>query len=365
MNPRFLRFTTVTAPLFSRTISLWARRDAPGAARRLTRAGRSQSNAAYLALGVKDALLVRVQDPVNASSPYLVGPSKIALARRLGAFDPHEVRFEALSESSVVIEPSSPADALGTEDPRVVFDENTSTYFLFYTSVAKVGDDVIAYLSLATARDPTTAAGWTKHGYVFPFLSWSKSAALLIRSAPSPSLLFWGDSSLVAGLQVATTTNLLNYTYNATVWLPVRPDSWDSALVEAGPLPLALSDGNFLFLYNSARQGFPSPKPGWTEQYNVGWVVLDAADPTTIVERSAEPLLSPTLAWQNGTSPSVLGLTPNVVFCEGWQRYPGDTTGNRFLAYFGAADSVVGVAEIAVVVPERRGGHYSVRAKVL
>jgi predicted GH43/DUF377 family glycosyl hydrolase len=55
----------------------------------------------------------------------------------------------------------------------------------------------------------------------------------------------------------------------------VRNNSFDSVLVEAGPMPLPLSDGNYLFIYNSARKGYPSKKPNWDMQYNVGWAVLD------------------------------------------------------------------------------------------
>jgi predicted GH43/DUF377 family glycosyl hydrolase len=84
---------------------------------------------------------------------------------------------------------------------------------------------------------------------------------------------------------MATTKDLLNYENLPGIWLEVkikinkkityypklkkkkkREDHFDSALVEAGPLPLKLSDGNFLFLYNSARAGYPSPKPNWDLQ---------------------------------------------------------------------------------------------------
>jgi hypothetical protein len=51
------------------------------------------------------------------------------------------------------------------------------------------------------------------------------------------------------------------------LWLPMRDDSFDSGLVEGGPMPLPLSDGNYLYLYNSARHGFPSPDPGYDFQY--------------------------------------------------------------------------------------------------
>jgi predicted GH43/DUF377 family glycosyl hydrolase len=57
------------------------------------------------------------------------------------------------------------------------------------------------------------------------------------------------------------------------------------------------------------------------------------------------PLLSPELAWEKGSSP-YLGLTPNVVFLEGWRKKPGHI--NTFIGFYGAADSVIGIAEITV-----------------
>lgn len=129
-------------------------------------------------------------------------------------------------------------------------------------------------------------------------------------------------------------------------------------------MPLELSDGNFLFLYNSARKGYPSPKPNWDIQYNIGWVILDKKDPTIILQRSSQPILSPDLAWEKGIGRGVLGLTPNVVFVEGWQRYPGDSSNNRFLLYLGGADSVIGVAEVFVKL-QKESNSYEIEAKVI
>jgi len=126
----------------------------------------------------------------------------------------------------------------------------------------------------------------------------------------------------------------------------MRPNSFDSALCEAGPEPLPLSDGNLLFIYNSARHGYKSQKPGWDLQYNVGWVVLNGSNPTQILQRCQEPLLSPVLDWEIGIEPW-LGLTPNVVFVEGWTFGPKPDT---FIIFYGAADSAIGMAEVIVSI---------------
>lgn len=112
-------------------------------------------------------------------------------------------------------------------------------------------------------------------------------------------------------------------------------------------MPLRLSDGNYLFLYNSARDGYPSPRPGSTYQYNVGYAILDGTDPTKILQRSIEPLLSPHMGWEIG-EPPFLGLVPNVVFLEGWLPLGTDT----FLAFYGGADSVIGAGIVRVTIQQ-------------
>jgi predicted GH43/DUF377 family glycosyl hydrolase len=116
-------------------------------------------------------------------------------------------------------------------------------------------------------------------------------------------------------------------------------------MVEGGPPPLRLSDGNFLYIYNSARCCYKSPKPGYDLQYNVGWLILDGKNPLKILQRSEEPLLSPELAWEIGLD----YLTPNVVFLEGLVPYPGSgASANSFLGFYGAADQVIGSVRIDV-----------------
>jgi len=80
-------------------------------------------------------------------------------------------------------------------------------------------------------------------------------------------------------------------------------------------------------------------------RYNVGWVILDGNDPKKILQRSETPLLTPKLAWENGTG-TYLGLTPNVIFIEGWMAHPSQI--DSFIVFYGAADAYVGSALITV-----------------
>jgi len=214
-------------------------------------------------------------------------------------------------------------------------------------SVTKNNSDtfVNVRLSLATATQPNQ---WIRQGPIFKDengTQWSKSGSLLCRDGyPGPSYLFYGDSSYAPGLQLALTNNLIDYVRVPGVWMPIRNDSFDSYLVEAGPMPLQLSNGEYLFIYNSARSGYPSDKPGYDLQYNVGWAILDESTPTTILERSDQPLLSPELVWEIGEN----NLTPNVVFCEGWKQVDV----NQFILFYGGSDSAVGAALLTVSIAD-------------
>lgn len=96
----------------------------------------------------------------------------------------------------------------------------------------------------------------------------------------------------------------------------IRYDHFDSNLIESGPTPIRLKSGDFLFIYNSAQDGYSSVKPGWSLQYNLGYAILNENDPTRVVQRSNQPILSPELDWEVGNV-SDKYLTPNVVFLEG------------------------------------------------
>ncbi len=59
--------------------------------------------------------------------------------------------------------------------------------------------------------------------------------------------------------------DLLNYDLLPDLLvLPPRPGEWDSALVESGPPPARLSNGDWFFIYNAAEDTGPSERPGKT-----------------------------------------------------------------------------------------------------
>jgi len=223
------------------------------------------------------------------------------------------------------------------------------TYYLFYTAYNCTN----AMLSLATSQDPADPTNWTRYGYVLPELNWSKSAAALWADGHNglkQHYLFWGDSSSPPnGIGIATSQDGLHWNYTGDLLIQVRNDSFDSALVESGPTPLRLSTGDYLFIYNSARPGYPSVKPNWDLQYNLGFAILSGSDPTNVLQRSSEPIMSPTLDWEIGNNGQF--LTPNVVFLEGLVPYPFEDCpefSECFFGVYGGSDSCLGAVKITV-----------------
>ena len=307
-------------------------------------------------------LLVRCQNSSSSSNPLgKVGPSQIAISC---SPDPTK-DFSPITTTSVVFQPESQLDVLGTEDPRVI--QVGGTLYMYYTAVCRTpdGNGITARLSLATCKGPQQASNpscWKRHGALFPDstpgFQFTKSGALL--HDDKFSLLIFGDCSVVRGLQVArVSADLLNYTIiDDFLLIEPRNNSWDAGLVESGPPPLKLPDGNWFFIYNAAQKLYGVPNEMF---YNPGYVILNGSNPLHVLQRSEKPLLMPTFEFETS------GLTPYVVFVEGMvpvmksNRHidkvvmkgvsKNKKTGTQevsFYLYYGAADSNVGVAIVTV-----------------
>ncbi len=119
-----------------------------------------------------------------------------------------------------------------------------------------------------------------------------------------------------------------------------RPRSWDER-VGAGPPPIRTPEGWLLF-YHGVATHFAS-----ASVYQVGAVLLDLEDPRSVLARTRRNLLEPRLPWE------LVGQVPNVVF-PGGVVVEGETTNGVagpeavLWMYYGAADTVVGVATATV-----------------
>ena len=108
---------------------------------------------------------------------------------------------------------------------------------------------------------------------------------------------------------------------------------FDSGLVEPGP-PAIVTDRGIVLLYNG-KNGKVHPDPTLRpDVYSAGQCLLDARDPCRLLDRTTTWFLRPDQAHEV-TGQYVAGTT----FIEGLVRFNG-----KWLLYYGAADSFVGVA---------------------
>lgn len=110
-------------------------------------------------------------------------------------------------------------------------------------------------------------------------------------------------------------------------WITPRKGWWDSKKVGAAAPPIKTKDG-WIFLYHGVSdEGI----------YRVGAVLLDLIDPTRIIGRTDDPIFEPETSYEK------VGQIPNVVFPCG-----AVLIGDDLFVYYGGADTVVGVATVAI-----------------
>jgi predicted GH43/DUF377 family glycosyl hydrolase len=101
-----------------------------------------------------------------------------------------------------------------------------------------------------------------------------------------------------------------------------RPGSWDSRKVGVGATPIKTSEG-WLLIY----QAVGNRDPG---RYKIGAMILDSNDPTKVLYRSNQPLLSPDESYENE------GYKAGVVYPCGAAHFE-----EKLFVYYGGADTVV------------------------
>jgi len=282
----------------------------------------------------KQGLLVRTQ---NCSGCQCCGCKGQANAGSAIAFVPllgsdgssSEPKFGRITRDSIVFAPRDQMDALGTEDPRVTYDPKQKLYHMIYTCFGK-GE--VVRLCRATTANPTISSGWTRHGPVAP--GFTKSGALLLRNDDGgPHYMFWGNPAM----RISTSTDLQKWDLGAPLFIDRTP--WGGFMgVEAGPPPLRLSTGDYLFLLNSWNHDWPAA-PG----YQPWWVILSGKDPAKIIAHATEPLWTPDKKlWMEGTSRHPCNAK-RVTFVSA--AHPTEVQ-DTFRLYIGGADAVIGTAVV-------------------
>lgn len=224
--------------------------------------------------------------------------------------------------SSVRLDPESPWEEYGLEDPRITFLEGR--YYLTYVAVSRHG----VTTALASTVD---FQRFERHGMIlcpdnkdvvlFPkridgdyvAIHRPSSSSGFCRPemwlARSPDLIHWGRHEQLYGSQ----------------------SDWEADRVGAGPPPLLTSEG-WLLIYHASSRPAPGERVG---VYCVGALLLDETNPARVIRRTVEPILVPTSAHE------MRGFVAGVVFPTGLVE-----RGRSLILYSGAADERTTVLEL-------------------
>ena len=151
-------------------------------------------NAAVFTKNNQVGLVVRVQNLLNDSEPFIPTASHLAVSTVTFAND-GTVSATPTTKDTTPLMP--PAETKGTEDPRITFKDGI--YYLFYTAY----DGIRAMLSSAISTNPFDPNSWVRMSdFDLPLRNWSKSGAAFFASKDNgldQDYLFWGDSSFPVG----------------------------------------------------------------------------------------------------------------------------------------------------------------------
>ena len=269
----------------------------------------------------------------------------------------------------------------GVEDPRIVVGPD-GTYVMTYTQRAKDGGEYT--IGIATSKN---LEDWTKLGPAFGKPDNAKFDKLHCKSAGILTELhngrlqavrlhgkywmYWGEGHI----HLATSTDLIHWTpvVDAKTGAPqvvmsARAGHFDSGFPEVGPPPLLTKKG-IVLIYNGKNAGpakpdTPAPAAAdaaapkdvsgentaaTNEQsggdgtiapgaYSVGEALFSPSDPGKLIGRTDRPILTPVWPYERHGQ-----YAAGATFAEGLVPYKG-----QWLLYYGAADSVVGLASAEI-----------------
>jgi len=209
-------------------------------------------------------------------------------------------------------------EALGAEDPRIVYLPDRDKYAITYVGNSRFG----AGVCLATTRDFQSVE---RHGLVIH--PYNKDAALFPRQINNRyHLLHRPTAGPLENIWMAQSENLRDWGSPVCVLEEEDQPGWDNGKVGAGPPPLETMQGWLLLFHGVQRQD-----NGWL--YRMGLALLDLDHPGKVIARSPSWVFEPRAPYE------MLAGKPGIIFPTGMV-----VRDNILHLYYGAADSSVALA---------------------
>jgi len=195
----------------------------------------------------------------------------------------------------------------GLEDPRITLIGDT--YYMVFA--AYDGKTVL----LHSASTKNLNGPWTRHGVMLPDFdffknggkifkweggkpiektttkrgrTWNKSGALFPERIDSKLVMIFGEYTM----WLAYSIDGISWEADPKPILAPRPGTsyFDNTFIETGPPPI-LTEKGWLVLYHGIDEAF---------RYQLGFVILDKADPRKILFRTDEPIFGPKESYEIG-----------------------------------------------------------------
>jgi predicted GH43/DUF377 family glycosyl hydrolase len=268
-------------------------------------------NPAAAVLDGETVLLARVEDRR--------GISHLSVARSSDGLDGWTIAAEPL----LAPDEDVASEQWGFEDPRVIWAETLDRWVITCTAYGPAGPAVY----LATTEDFTTVEryGIVRHPE-------DKNAALLPHQLDGRWVLFHRPKTQFGGahgeIVLSRSADLESWSAPEQVLQPRTGAWWDSLRIGLGPPPFRTEHG-WLLVYHGVKETVAG------EVYRVGLALLDLAEPTRVLRRLPNWILSPVAEYER------LGDVPNVVFPCGVTH---DGASDEIRLYYGAADSSICLA---------------------
>ena len=268
------------------------------------------------------------------------------------------VSFER--KDSPVFEPTEEYERWGCEDPRIT--EIDGIFFITYVVLSKPADSGGGPPMIALAST-TDFKNFKKHGIITPEGADERDTVLFPEKINGKYVLLhrphnWSKKYISSEdgelyLQVNGTVDPVRrvikwpieekpvFPEKPSIWISYSEDfknwhdhkvvmepetKWEREKLGAGPPPIKM-DKEWLLIYHGVENYNGGRK------YHVGAALLDLDDPSKVIARTKDPILSPERNYE------ISGDVPNVVFPEG-----AVIVKDQLYVYYGAADKTCCVA---------------------
>lgn len=261
------------------------------------------------ALDFSDSRIVWYKD--KRIKPWITNISHLRMAR-----SDDGKHFEI--DESVQIVPADKYEQFGVEDPRVV--KIDDTYLITYSAISRHG----VTSNLITTKD---FKEFDRKGPLF--VPDNKDIAIFPEKVRGQYVAFHRPSVSMLGkpdIWIAFSDDLIHWGNHQAIMYG-REGKFDSQRIGCGPEPIK-TDKGWLELYHGSDD----------KAYYMGAVLLDLDDPTKVVARSEEPILTPEEPYE------LEGFFANVVFANG-QIVHDD---GKIYLYYGGADAFMAGCETSI-----------------